>query len=878
MKKYLKRITVLSFILSIAISVLSQESNPPFSISINDNWKFHQGGVAFASRDGQKGFPENVDKNWKTVSLPHTWNSEDPFDEKTSYTRGIGWYRKYLYVDSAGQDLKYFLTFEGANQKTDVYVNGIFAGQHKGGYTGFTFDITEHIKPGAQNLLAVKVDNSHDNTITPLSIGFALYGGIYRDVWLKVSNPVHFSKTHHGSSGIYLSTPEVSERKANLSIRSIIENDTETEQDLEVCHTVINPDGKEVLKLQEELSIHPGKRVDITDAEGRIKKPQLWSPENPALYRVISTIKVDNNVMDKIENPLGFRWFKVDPENGFYLNGKKYILKGTNRHQDYQGLGIALQDSLHITDLKWIKNMGANFLRLAHYPQDPVVLQTADSLGLLIWVETPNVNYIVPSEEITRNAGKKLLEMIHQGYNNPSVIFWGSSNELFLWDKTARRESKIEDLNYQQQVRDFIFTMDSLIRITDPYRISTLAIHGSRDYDNAGITDIPGMVSINNYAGWYFGSFPGFGNYLDSRRRRFPDQVLFVSEYGAGSDGRINSVSPERFDFSIQYQQMYHKSYLKQIKERPYLAGTAIWSQYDFSQPHTGGSIYHINQKGMQKWDRTPKDIYYFYKANWNEEPMVYIASRDWINRSGWNGKSDHSLLLNKQEIKVYSNLPEVELFVNGVSQGKKKPDELMEAVWNVQLEEGVNKLTASAKKGKNSFTDAIELEYTNYNLNFKDIEEIAINAGFNCEFLDESGTLWLPDQKYTEGHYGRIDGQTEMIKKDLILKGIDDMEPVYNYYIKGLSEYRLDIPDGTYKVTLLFADGEAQAPGERIFDVSINGKTVLEDFDMVAQNGFGHGLEATFETNVNNSKGLHIGFQAVKGNPLLSGVLIKKI
>ena len=878
MNRYLKKFTVLGFVLSVTITVLSQETKvPPYSISINDNWKYHKGGVAFAFRDGQKGFPEGLDENWETVSLPHTWNAEDPFDEKISYIRGIGWYRKYLYIDSTDQERRYFLAFEGANQKTDVYVNGMFAGQHKGGYTGFTFDITEFVQPGAQNLVAVKVDNSHDNTITPLSIGFALYGGIYRDVWLRVTNPVHFSKTHYGSSGVYISTPEVSKREASLDIRSIIENNSETAQHVEISHSVFNPDEKEVLKIQEKISIPPGKKVDLKDARGKVKKPLLWSPENPVLYTVTSTIEAGGNVIDKVESPLGFRWFQVDPENGFFLNGEKYVLKGTNRHQDYEGLGIALHDSLHVRDLKWIKNMGVNFLRLAHYPQDPTVLRTADSLGLIIWVETPNVNYIVPSDEITETSGNKLLEMIYQRYNNPSVVFWGSSNEIFLWDKTARRESKIEDVFYKKQVRNFVFTMDSLIRIADPYRISTLAIHGSRDYDNAGITDIPHMVSINNYAGWYFGNFPGFGNYLDSRRRRFPDQTLFVSEYGAGSDGRINSTSPERFDFSNQYQQLYHKAYLKQINERPYLAGTAIWAQFDFSQPHTGGSIYHINQKGMQRWDRTPKDIYYFYKANWNEEPMVYIASRDWTNRAGWNGKNKQSLLPDKQEVKVYSNLQEVELFVNNISQGKKKPDELMEVVWQVQLEVGENSVKAVAKGGKKRLTDVIDLDYTKYNLNFDDLNEIAINTGFNGEFIDHTGRLWLPDQVYQEDHYGSIDGSFEMIKKDLILKGIGDLEPVYNYYLEGLAEYRLDIPDGTYNIKLLFADGEALAAGERVFDVSVNGKTVLKDFDMVALNGFGHGMETKFEINVSDGKGVNINFQPVKGSPILCGVLIQK-
>lgn len=847
-------------------------------ISINENWKFHSGGFAFAQRAHQKNFPLPIDDMWKTISIPHTWNATDPFDDAESYRRGIGWYRKFLTVDSALSDKSIFLHFEGANQTTDLYVNGAYVGQHKGGYNGFTFDVTDYMTVGEENLIAVKVDNSHDNTITPLSIGYALYGGIYRDVWMVTTNKVHFKQTHFGSSGVYVSTPKVSARKASVDILSLIENASESNQNITVTHEIVDPNGDVVLDLKEEMILPAGNSAKLEGMQASLDNPLLWSPENPALYMVVSSIEVNGQVADKIVNPLGFRWFSLDHDNGLLFNGEKYTLKGTNRHQDFDGLGSALPNEQHIKDLQWIKEMGANFVRLAHYPQDPVVLQMADKLGLLVWIELPNVNYIIPSNEITALSAHRIKEMIYQNYNHPSVMFWGSTNEIFLWDKDGTRKAKIGDDTYRRKVRDFVFTMDSVIRHTDPWRLSTLAIHGSTQYDEANITEIPQMVALNQYPGWYFGSFTGLGGYLDKRHRTYKDQVLFISEYGAGADVRVNSTKPERFDFTGKYQRMYHKAYLKQINERKYLVGSAVWNQFDFSQPHTGGSVYHINQKGLQTFDRKTKDAYYLYKANWNPDPMVYIASRDWKRRCGWSGKVAHDILLNEQEVDVYSNMDVIELFHNGLSLGKKKPDELMEATWKVSFVEGANEIRTVAKKGRQVVEDMLEIQFKRYNLDFKDEDELAINVGSNYEFEDRAGLVWLPDQNYSTNHYGTIGGKTTMINKDVIVLQAKNKEPLYNYFTEGLSAYKLDVPDGIYQIDLYFVDATNYSPGERVFDVLINGNKVLKDYDLTGQNGFAKAVEKAFVTEVKDGNGIDLDFVSKAGKALLCGIKLRKL
>ncbi|MGH7635901.1 MAG: glycoside hydrolase family 2 protein, partial [Gemmatimonadaceae bacterium] len=330
-----------------------------------------------------------------------------------------------------------------------------------------------------------------------------------------------------------------------------------------------------------------------------MRDPHLWSPDDPYLYTVRTDVYDGDELRDRVTNPLGFRWYHFDPARGFFLNGSKLQLRGTNRHQDYAGLGSAMPNELHTRDFELIKEMGANFVRLAHYPQDPAVLEAADRLGLLIWEEIPVVNYITPGPEFTHNAETMLREMTRQHYDHPSVIMWGTMNEVFLWGPGGGRIRVQDDTAYMRQVREYAAHVDSVARSEDPTRVTTMATHMSGDYEKSGVAYVSQVLGLNIYDGWYSGTFAGFGTQLDKHHARMPGRVLFVSEYGAEDDYRVNSLQPERFDFSGTWMRRYHESYLRQIAARPWLGGTALWNEFDFSQPETGGSIPHMNQKGM---------------------------------------------------------------------------------------------------------------------------------------------------------------------------------------------------------------------------------------------------------------------------------------
>jgi len=846
--------------------------------TINANWKFSYGESNLAWS------PTVSDAAWESVSIPHSWNAHDVADDAPGYSRGIGWYRKELRLDSAMAGKRIFLYFEGANQVADVYVNGAFVGEHKGGYTGFAFDISDKVKfgdKGNANLIAVKVDNSQNPFIPPLSVGYALYGGIYRDVWVVATNRVHFAVTDAASSGVAISSPHVSTDSGDVRVTGTIVNGSSASAQLHVVSTVVDRNGARVGEATSDVVAQPGKDVAFAQAVPAIRRPHLWSPDDPYLYRVYTAVYEGDSLRDRIENPLGFRWFSFDPNHGFSLNGEKLQLRGTTRHQDFEGIGSALSNEQHVRDMQLIKEMGANFVRLAHYPQDPAVLDAADRLGLLIWEEIPVVNYITVSPEFTQNAHEMMREMIRQHRNHPAVIAWGLMNEVFLWSPEGARIGKQTDTTYMRHVRDFALGLDSLVHREDSSRYIAMAMHASGDYDRAGLASIPQVLGLNLYSGWYGGTFSGFGTALDKRHATAPQQNIFVSEYGAGEDERLNSLEPERFDFSSNWQRLFHEAHLRQIAARPWLAGTAIWNEFDFSQPETGGSMPYVNNKGMATWDRKPKDVFYLYKANWNPEPMVRIASRSWTHRTGTNpsapyGKGPAPVT---QPVEVYSNLGRVELLLNGRSLGAKVPDDVRSATWQVPFVQGENVIEARGTRNGRTYTDRLAIQFTYRPPKLDDpsvpFHELAINVGSRAQFTD-GNVVWEGDQPYQPGSFGYVGGDAKMFDKDLPIRSTSQT-PLYFTYRSGIDAYRVDVPNGDYEVQLLFAEPFALAPGERVFRVAINGKTVVPRLDLAEQDGVAYATPMTFSTSVQDGKGLSITFQSIHGAPILNAIRVTR-
>lgn len=847
-------------------------------ISINDSWRYRADGLNFAEK------PATADTGWEQVSLPHTWNVTDPFDDSPSYRRGIGWYRRHLRLDESFRGKRLYLYFEGVNQVARVYVNGAFAGEHKGGYTAFAIDITRQARvgtPAPDNLIAVEVNNSHDPFIPPLSVGFALYGGIYRDVWLVATDAVHFDVMDHGSTAVFVSTLTVDRDRGELTVRVTIVNDATSTREVRIVNTLIDASGAPVSSATENVTVAAGGKTASAKSLPPVRRPHLWSPADPYLYTLRTEIRERDSLRDLVTSPVGFRWFAFDPQRGFLLNGEKLQLRGTNRHQDYQGLGSALGNELHLRDMQWTKEMGANFVRLAHYPQDPAVLNAADSLGLLIWEEIPVVNYITASSEFTRTSEDMLRDMIRQHYNHPSVIVWGLMNEVFLWSPEGARIGKQSDTAYMRKVRDFAADLNALAHREDPTRPTTMATHGSGDYDRAGLSGITDVFGVNTYSGWYGGVFDDFGKALDRIHTADPKRVLFVSEYGAEDDARVNSLEPERFDFSDSWVKRFHEAYLRQINARPWLAGTAIWSQFDFSQPETGGSIPYMNQKGMQRWDRTPKDVFYLYKANWNPSPMVYIASRGWTHRAGTNPSAPSGIgpIPVAQPVDIYSNLPSVELFANGKSLGRKTPDDVHRATWDVPFTLGDNRIEARGTGTGRAYTDSLLVHFTYRPPTLSDpsvpFKELGINVGAKAQVADPDGFVWESDQAYHSGSFGHIGGERKMFDKDLPIRG-SAQTPLYFTYLLGLSSYRLDVPDGGYDVELLFAEPDAK-PGARLFGVSVNGREVESKLDLAARFGLARAASVRAVTTASAGKGVLINFTPIQGQPILNALRIRR-
>ncbi|HEV7645864.1 MAG TPA: glycoside hydrolase family 2 TIM barrel-domain containing protein [Pyrinomonadaceae bacterium] len=833
------------------LSVVSQTLPSRTKTSLNPNWRFVKGDPAGAEKR------EFDDGTWESVGLPHTWNAEDPWDDEPGYYRGTAWYRRELPIAKTLKNKRLFLYFEGANQVADVYVNGRKAGTHIGGYTAFSFDITDLVEAGERNIIAVRVDNGFNEDIPPLTADFNFYGGIYRDVWLIATNDLHFTTTDLASPGVRISTPDIAKGIGTVAIDGTIVNAGSQRGNFEVVSSVYDAANRKIAEVVSRIEARPGSETKFSTSGLTVRAPKLWSPQTPYLYSVRCAIRENGKTVDEIIQPLGFRWFKFDGEKGFSLNGKSLKLRGTNRHQDYAGLGNAVPDRLQIRDMELIKAAGFNFIRLAHYPQDPSVLEAADRLGLLIWEETPIVNYITKSKAFTENSLTMVREMIRQHRNHPSILMWGYMNEIFL------RVPKGRDELYPATV-ELARELNRTAKEEDPTRPTTIAFHGSDVYNTAGLGDIPDIIGWNLYSGWYSGDIEGFGKFLDTQHQRYPKRPLIVSEYGANGDLRLHSTEPRRFDSTIEYQLKFHESYLAQINARPYVAGSALWNQFDFGSESRGETIPHLNQKGMYTFDRRPKDVHFFYKASFSKTDVVHIAVRDWPLRAGPAGKS--------YSIDVYSNLPEVELIANGHSLGRKPVDGSRKVTWEVKMQPGVNKFIARGLRSRKTITDTAVIEYQIVTV---DSPEIAVNVGSNADFIDADRRVWLADQTYRPGSWGFIGEKTKWIYSSSSDRNIPGTisDPLFQTMQDGLGSYRFDVPEGRYTVELLFAETRFETAGKRVFNVNINGRSVIEKLDLAASPGPYRAFSKQFTIDTKN--GIVVGFLPETGTPILSGIRI---
>ena len=644
---------------------------------LNQNWQFR--------------FSHQVEKNTQRVDLPHTWNAQDALSGKRDYKRGIGNYTKQLEVPAEWKGKRVFLRFEGANSVTNLFVNGKHAGEHRGGYGAFVYELTDQLKYGKKNELWVRVNNAEQLDVMPLVGDFNFYGGIYRNVHLIVTEPVCISPLDYASPGVYLVQQQVSEDRAEVGAKVCLSNAADQAQSVTLKVQV--KEGDKVVCTQQK-SVTVGAKTDrqLEQAQLVIDRPHLWNgTEDPFLYRVeVSVLDSEGNELDCMEQPLGLRYYHTDPDQGFFLNGKHLALHGVCRHQERAEVGNALRFQHHAEDMALMQEMGVNAIRLAHYPQSTDMYSLADRAGMVVWAEIPFVGPggyadkgFVDQPSFRENGKQQLIELIRQHYNHPSICFWGLFNELKAVGDNPEA---------------YIAELQELAKAEDTTRPTTAASNqqGKMNF----ITD---NIAWNRYDGWY-GSTPNtLATYLDKMHAEHPQLKIAISEYGAGASiyqqqEEIKQSVPNSWWHPENWQTEYHIRNWEILSARPFVWGSFVWNMFDFGAAHRlEGDRPGINDKGLVTHDRkVRKDAFYFYKANWNAQPMVYIE-----------GHRNNQRTLQQTSVRVFSNCKEVVLKVNGQEVGRQQPDRVKVCTFEgVQLQPGKNELEVTAKQGKKVYTD----------------------------------------------------------------------------------------------------------------------------------------------------------------------------
>ena len=584
---------------------------------INNSWLFSK---------NAKSAPSNLPTDWEALDLPFTWNGKDGQDGGNDYYRGTCYFAKEIKADELPDGAIKYLQFDGVNSSCVVFWNGKEITKHDGGYSTFRVEIKDIADT---NLLVVAVDNSANDRVYPQQADFTFYGGIYRDVSVIGVPECHFDLDYYGSPAIMV-TPEIKGADAEIEIKTFFKN-----KDCKVRYEII-ADG-EVIASKE----------DDDDADFEIKNVHLWDGlADPYLYTAKATLICDGVDVDEVSTRFGCRTFKIDPEKGFFLNGREYPLRGVSRHQDRPDVGNALTPEMHKEDLDLILEVGANTIRLAHYQHSQVFYDLCDEAGLVLWAEIPYISSHMPTGY--DNTISQMKELVIQNYNHPSIVVWGLSNEITIAGSNPNLIKNHKDLN------DMVHEMDKT-------RLTTIAAVSMCDINDEYV-HISDVLSYNHYFGWYGGSTEMNGPWFDDFHKKYPNKPIGLSEYGCEALNWHTS-TPTQGDYTEEYQSYYHEELIKQIAERPYLWATHVWNMFDFAaDARSEGGENGMNHKGLVTFDRKyKKDSFYAYKAWLSSEPVLHLCSKRYIDR-----------VEDVTKVTVYSNQPEVELFANGVSVGKQ--------------------------------------------------------------------------------------------------------------------------------------------------------------------------------------------------------------
>jgi beta-galactosidase len=672
--------------------------------SFNDGWLFKKGPFndsrSLLSTDHTGG-------KWEEVTIPHTWNAEDMQtamanmsgfrNPQSRFYTGKAMYKKTYSPGASLKDNRIFLRFGGVGSVAEVYVNNQFAGRHQGAYSAFVIEIGRLLDFGTENEIIVVADNSERPDVAPVNnVLFGVYGGIYRDVSLIVTEKVGIAVTDYASSGIYISQDNVTSKSANVNIKVKLDNKTGMKQHAQLVTAIYEMDGKRIkMKKETPVELLPQGR-HFAEHDFILSNPRLWQGlDDPYLYKVVVRLILDGRVVDEVIQPLGLRRFELKTGDGMYLNGKKTPMYGVCRHQDWWGLGSALTRKEHDTDLAIIKEMGATTIRLAHYQQAEYIYARCDSIGFIVWAEIPFVNSVSTLE--SENAKQQLTELIRQNYNHPSIYTWGLHNEVYApYEQTIALTTELNDL----------------AKTEDPYRY-TVSVSGYNKVD-AIANNNADIQGINHYFGWYGGKTSDIKNWVEKVEKDFPDHKIIFSEYGG--EANINQQKEDAGEvgdccgFDRKYYETFatrfHEIQWGVISRHPKLLASYIWNAFDFGTPVSSqGGVHSRNMKGLATFDRKiKKDPFYWYKANWSKEPVLYLTQRRAVNR-----ENEYT------PVTVYSNIGAPRLYVNGMEiKDYSEGTTAVHYIFNsIKLIQGENIVEVKAAYGGKTYSDRIVWNYS---------------------------------------------------------------------------------------------------------------------------------------------------------------------
>ncbi|WP_394364757.1 glycoside hydrolase family 2 protein [Parabacteroides goldsteinii] len=657
--------------------------------SFNSGWSFKK---APAEKELAINAPK-WDKGWSEVEIPHTWNAKDMQVQANSFYEGTAYYKKQYFFPAELKDKRVFLRFEGVGSCAEVFVNGMLATSHKGGYSAFACEISPLLKAGEENEIIVKADNKSRPDVIPVNHNlFGVYGGIYRPVWLVVTEPCNISVTDCASPGVYVTQKNVSKKQADVKVKVKLDNGTLQPVPVTLQNTIYDQEGKQVATHSQSFELS-AQGEQAYESSFTIKKPTLWQGrENPYLYKVVSRLIKDGQVIDEMVQPLGLRKYEIIAGKGFYLNGEKYPMYGVTRHQDWWGLGSALKNENHDFDLATIMDVGATTVRFAHYQQSDYLYSRCDSLGLIIWAEIPFVNRVTGQE--AENCRNQLREMIRQSFNHPSIYVWGLHNEVY---------------QPHQYTKELTQSLHDLAKTEDPDRY-TVSVNGYGHMEHPVnlVADIQGM---NRYFGWYEKKIQDIKPWVENLEKEYPHQKLMLTEYGA--DANLNHQTEYLGDALNWTKEFYPETFATKTHEyqwsviaaHPYIIASYLWNTFDFCAPMwVRGGVPARNMKGLVTFDRKiKKDSYFWYKANWSKEPVLYLTQR-----RNWDREKKET------SVTVYSNIGTPKVYLNGkeltgIREGYTPVHYIID---NITLDMGKNIVKTVVVKDGKTYEDEIEWVY----------------------------------------------------------------------------------------------------------------------------------------------------------------------